>query len=155
MKTRQCFVANSSSSSFVCEICGASETVMDGCAEDVGMIYCENEHLICDEHRLNSDDMENDDYGRVIPESACPICQFQEYSQHDMVEYLKQIYKVDWAEVFAKIKEVNKRRKKLYNHEYITEVLTRNDLSDTAILATWRETYKTYAEFKEVLRKNR
>ena len=50
MKTRAGFVSNSSSSSFVCEICGCAESGMDSSASDFNMSECERGHTWCNEH---------------------------------------------------------------------------------------------------------
>ena len=44
MKTRLSLVSNSSTSSFICDVCGAVESGQDACLSDVGMIRCENGH---------------------------------------------------------------------------------------------------------------
>ena len=54
MKYRTGFVTNSSSSSYVCEVCGKADSSYDGISE-VGMIICENGHLFCESHRLEPD----------------------------------------------------------------------------------------------------
>jgi hypothetical protein len=51
MKIRNGFVSNSSSSSFICDICGNSETVWDGDLNEAGMFSC-GLHTICDSHKL-------------------------------------------------------------------------------------------------------
>lgn len=50
MKFRSGFVTNSSSSSYVCEICGASEGGYDYCLSDAGMFECEHGHTFCTDH---------------------------------------------------------------------------------------------------------
>lgn len=164
MKIRKCFVANSSSSSFVCEVCGNTATGFDACASDFEMVYCVNGHLICDEHRLNGeggddcdkncDECDNAHCGEsAIPESGCPICQFQTYSQPELKSYLIETRGIDPAVVFAEIKKVNKRRKKLYTEEYITYVLKENNLTDELILDELKEKFTTYKEFRNRNRK--
>jgi hypothetical protein len=154
MKIRKSFVANSSSSSFVCEICGASEIGYDGTPD--GFVYCVNEHLMCEEHLLSDDKTEckhdcnscdNPRCGDSVSEAACPICQFQLYSQPELKEYLVETRGIDPAVVFAEIKQINKRRKKLYNEEYITYVLRQFELTDDLILAELRSKFSTYKEF--------
>lgn len=45
MKKRNGFVTNSSSTTYVCEISGESETFWDGSSHrDYGFVMCENEH---------------------------------------------------------------------------------------------------------------
>jgi len=50
MKKRTCFVSNSSSCSFVCEVCGEEQSGMDLCLSDAEMAECENGHIVCCEH---------------------------------------------------------------------------------------------------------
>ena len=50
MKIRNGFVSNSSSSSFVCNVCGNVESGMDASASDLGMPECVNGHIFCDGH---------------------------------------------------------------------------------------------------------
>ena len=188
MKFRSDFVTNSSSSSYVCEICGESGSGWDASPEDFDMTQCVNGHVICKEHmlspsraqleqemmgirsydyekkewhnRFNSPeelkDMTEDDmmdfFDYEIPECMCPICQFEEYSENDMAQYLLKEYKVPRDEVFAEIKKTNKRRRKLYDHEYIAYVVSKFGLNLGEIQASWKEKYKTYAEFIDRLR---
>jgi hypothetical protein len=51
MKIRNGFVSNSSSSSFICDVCNTCESGMDASAEDFGMAICENGHTFCEKHR--------------------------------------------------------------------------------------------------------
>ena len=44
MKIRKGFVSNSSSSSFVCKICGETESDYDLSLRDANMACCENNH---------------------------------------------------------------------------------------------------------------
>jgi len=50
---RLSFVTNSSSSSFVCEVCGASEGGYEVSRSDVGFAQCENGHEFCERHTLS------------------------------------------------------------------------------------------------------
>ena len=187
MKYRKDFVTNSSSSSFICEICGRNESGFDLSLSDVGFAECVNGHIICEDELINyrdclieyiaentdfisknlldeeklakcSDDeirdylMEHTDYPYDIPEIGCPICQFIEYSEHDLSRFLEKEYKVPRDEVFQKVKETNRRRRKLYDSEYITEVCSRFDLKPAEIVATFKDRFGTYSKFKQYLR---
>ena len=194
MKFRKTFVTNSSSSSFVCDICGTVESGWDISLSEAGMMECVNGHVFCEhealdydkqelikmilENEWNKDKWDSDirdyrDYDEKeisemneeelmynfcsesyydVPECLCPICQFIEYSEYDLSAYLLKEYGVSRDEVFAEVKKFNKRRKKLYENEYITYVCQKFDLNPTEIVAGWKEKFETYVDFKQYLR---
>jgi len=96
MKSRSGFVSNSSSSSFICEICGSEICGMDICLDDYGFCECVNEHIMCQDHLLEVDGVIYED-SYDVPEKYCPLCQFKEVSIDDINRYLLQIsgYKND------------------------------------------------------------
>ena len=49
MKIRNGFVSNSSTSSFICDFCGAIVSERDLSMQDAGMMACENGHVFCEE----------------------------------------------------------------------------------------------------------
>ena len=53
--------------------------------------------------------------------------------------------------VFAKIKAINKRRKKLYDSEYITHVCETFDLNDDILLAELKDKFETFDKYKDFL----
>jgi hypothetical protein len=55
MKIRSAFVSNSSSSSFLCRVCGNIEEGFDVSVSEVGMCECEDGHIFCDGHKLDID----------------------------------------------------------------------------------------------------
>lgn len=193
MKFRKDFVTNSSSSSYVCEICGRSESGYDLSLRDCEMMECVNGHIFCCDEALKRptkqemlkmimenewnkekwngatysyrdfseeeliamdedtlfDDFCSDGYNYDVPECMCPICQFIEYSEYDLSAYLLKEYGVSRDEVFAEVKKFNKRRKKLYENEYITYVCKEFNLNPTEIVAGWKEKFGTYDNFKK------
>lgn len=191
MKFRKDFVTNSSSSSYVCEICGRSESGWDLCLSEAGMIECVNGHVFCEDEMLlipreqlikdileyevkyaeyldelhtaeGLEEMTDDDIVYVyfdlddarynVPEECCPICQFVEYSEYDLSAYLLKEYGISRDEVFAEVKKLNRRRRKLYENEYITYVCKKFDLNPTEIVVSWKEKFNTYSAFQRWLR---
>jgi hypothetical protein len=149
MKIRNGFVSNSSSSSFICEICGHTEIGYDDSASDLGFAVCVNEHIFCEEHLLKDEKEDSDDYGEVYSEECCPICQFEMYSQPELARYLLETYAIPRDTVFQEIRAVNKRRKKLYDFEYIEYVFKQNNLTDDIVLKQLKDTFGTYKNFIE------
>lgn len=196
MKFRKDFVTNSSSSSYICEICGRNESGYDLCLSDCEMMECVNGHIFCCDEALEKptkkdlikmilenewnkerwdratrgyrdyseeelivmdedclfDEFCSDGYNYDVPECVCPICNFIEYSEYDLSAYLLKEYGVSRDEVFAEVKQLNKRRRKLYENEYITYVCKKFDLNPAEIVAGWKEKFGTYKEFKNSLR---
>lgn len=199
MKFRKDFVTNSSSSSYVCEICGCVESGMDMCLSDAGMMECVNGHVFCCDEALDFPskkemiqailenewnvkkrysyytrtyettvytkeqlndfeedtlffDFYNEEGHYNVPECVCPICQFIEYSEYDLSAYLLKEYHIPRDEVFTEVKKLNKRRRKLYENEYITYVCKKFDLNPTEIVAGWKERFGTYSDFNKWLR---
>lgn len=196
MKIRTDYVTNSSSSSFVCEICGRTESGWDLSLSECEMMECVNGHIFCCDEALemptkkemikmilenewnknawpahadgykdytedelfamSEDDLFNDFCSECgyydVPECMCPICQFIEYSEYDLSAYLLKEYGVSRDEVFAEVKKLNKRRRKLYENEYITYVCQKFNLNPAEIVAGWKERFNTYSEFKKWLR---
>ena len=50
MKIRKGFVSNSSSSSFICEVCGDVESGYDASPHELGFAQCQNGHVFCQSH---------------------------------------------------------------------------------------------------------
>lgn len=153
MKIRNGFVSNSSTSSFICEICGENNVGRDLCLSECDMFECEFGHVMCNEHAIGdliTSEGEEDSYDVV--HTSCPICNFDEPSYSDLANYLLKIIKITRNEVFAEIKKVNKRRKVLRDNEYVKYVLNKENKSVDSLLEELKEKYKTYPQFKKEMK---
>jgi len=56
MKIRRDFVSNSSSSSYVCDVCSEEVSGMDLSLREAEMVECVNDHTICESHTMESDE---------------------------------------------------------------------------------------------------
>jgi len=151
MKIRSGFVSNSSSSSFVCDICGATESGWDASPEDCGFFGCVNGHIICQEEAYDGEDR-MDDYECELKEEYCPVCAFEILSRSDAKKYLQKKYSISDDEVFAIIKEKNKRKKKLYDFEYVNYVYEKFNIQENALIKKLKNKFKNYSGFKTYLR---
>jgi len=88
MKVRKGFVSNSSSSSFVCDVCGEIESGWDLSFSDCDMLECERGHIYhrgclskedldLIENSTNEDDIDNEDYSEQVKFDICPVCQLR------------------------------------------------------------------------------
>jgi DNA-directed RNA polymerase subunit RPC12/RpoP len=105
-KVRVGFVSNSSSSSFICLVCGNEASGWDLCLSEAEMVECENGHTFCNSHLLKKEkeeattneldeeiedtdcDEDYDDIEDDVPTERCPICQFKSLSTEDGLSYL-------------------------------------------------------------------
>jgi hypothetical protein len=114
MKYRSSFVTNSSSSSFVCDVCGATESGWDMGLSDAGMYECENGHTFCDSHLVkqpepketdsdNEDEDEDERYG--VKAARCPICSFKMIYHADALKFLMKKHNITDANILADMKQ--------------------------------------------------
>jgi hypothetical protein len=66
MKIRNGFVSNSSSSSFICAVCGETFSGWDAMELDFDLCRCDAGHIFCDEHRLVNSDLERECFLELI-----------------------------------------------------------------------------------------
>lgn len=149
MKIRHGFVSNSSSSSFVCDVCGETFHGYDSSLEDFELFECVNGHTVCIEHTLKeltiNGEEADENYG--IDEECCPICMYEDFSYDDAKRYLKEKYEISEEEVFEEIKKVNKRRKKLYSAEYVNFVFQKYGITDDSFLKEIKEMFPCYRDY--------
>jgi hypothetical protein len=92
MKTRQGFVSNSSSSSYVCDCCGETESGWDLGLSDAEMFYGQCGHTLHDScAKLTEEGAEKisqeDRYDFPSKYYECPICNMEVFLESDLLKY--------------------------------------------------------------------
>lgn len=90
--------------------------------------------------------------GETISCAQCPICSFDTITDQDFKCYLKKVYQVPESEVLAFIKGGNKRRKRIYDGEYISYTLQKFSNQRLDLEKDIREHFSDYATFNKYLR---
>jgi hypothetical protein len=146
MKVRLGFVTNSSSTSYICEVCGTQEEGYDGAPD--GWFSCyEHGHTMChaclkELHVIDADEEDN-----------CPFCKLEMLCDSDMSRYLLKTKGITRETVFAEIKKVNRRRRVLRDNEYNDYVLANLNITYDVVLAEVKSQFDTYEKFRDFLRK--
>lgn len=123
MKIRAGFVSNSSSSSFMCEICALEvETFEEEPIYSQGMIQCENYHIFCFKH-INSKFKIINNIPKTffyrgrrtepLKKEYCPICNLETTSEFNMMRYVYLLEKKNKKEIVEEIKNKFKTHKEL------------------------------------------
>ena len=163
MKFRKDFVTNSSSSSYICEICGDNVSGMDYGLSDAGMFTCENRHTICDCHARNLprnvlldliSQAEQDIINRYGKHSWAYHSEIpsdlDQYSDDDLVGIYFDVDDVRYAasEELCPICNFEKAS----DSDVINYLLKKYDTSRSLLLKEWRDRFKTYSDLKKYLR---
>lgn len=124
MKVRANYVPNSSSSSFVCEVCGDAEGGYGMSLSDASMFECENGHVFCRHHAVEEpqvtgnnqlinvlgeelDECSEDDFDDpgCVPAHRCPICTLRHIPDGLALEYLIKWYGLDKDDLYAQLRK--------------------------------------------------
>jgi hypothetical protein len=88
MKVRHGFVSNSSSSSFICDLCGTVESGYDASLSDVEMCECENGHTLCNSHIENST-VNAESFIKRLIDSGNAVNDFLELTREEQIDDIK------------------------------------------------------------------
>lgn len=171
MKIRNGFVSNSSSSSFICDYCGAEISGCDMELADVEMHQCVNGHTICDDHILEYDERalfiqlvkdqitkyerrivenpDDKDYPTLLENEKqllTDILSDEDYDYDDIIgEYeLRYSLPVECCPIC--------QMKKLPNRDLIKYLLKKEDTTEEEIIAEVKANFKDYDAFIDYIK---
>jgi hypothetical protein len=87
-----------------------------------------------------------------LPSFFCPVCNFDVVITRDIKQYLLKETGITTEEVFRHIKEMNKRRKKLYDNEYVAYVCAKTGITTTDFTKEIKHKFSNYDEFQQYIR---
>ncbi len=158
MKRRSDFVTNSSSSSFLCDICGYETSGYDMSYRDAGMYQCVNGHEFCTHHAIELSKEEmlklilenswNKRYDRSIKESVTiPESELVEMDEDTLMSFVVDSY----SEVPEEICPICSMKK--YKDTDILKYLLREKKTNMdAVFAEIQERFSTYSDFEKYLK---
>jgi hypothetical protein len=160
MKVRTGFVSNSSSSSFICEICSSTQSGMDMNRSEAGMVECKNGHTFCEYHELTGSeisveekrkklfaDVEESSYYKNCPhEKVVELKTISNYTEDEVNTSYKEICSEDGQPIescpICMFKDLDEERALRY-------LLRKNDLTEKILLEELKTKFTTYVEFKK------
>ena len=151
MKYRKDFVTNSSSPSYVCDICGADASGWNMGLTEAEMVECNNGHTFCESHITMNDD-----------KRAILLSKIKEYADESDYESLSHSSNEDILDDY-----LNERDGRYgcheclcpiysfeigYSDDIVSYLKAKYSISDESILAELKEKFKDYESFKEFLK---
>ena len=157
MKIRSDFVTNSSSSSFICDICDHTESGWDIGLSDVDMYECENGHTFCQCHikELSREEMielilsyEMTFYNRNSKKYESVSREyFNDKDDDEVFDFLTE----DGSNLPAAMCPICSLEE-AKTDDLLNYLLKKNNLNTEEILKEWKETFNSYTELRDYLR---
>ena len=164
MKIRKGFVSNSSSSSFVCDVCGNVESGYDASASEVGFANCENGHEFCEDHivRNLSDDQIRGLIKRII-ESGDAGEDFSEMPEAEQFEEIRGVLENKYMntnsfEEYGFDYELPEEccpicsMQHIPDSEVLTYILKSHEFTRQNMMEKIRRDFQTYGDFKAFIK---
>lgn len=169
MKYRMSFVTNSSSSSFVCDVCGSVESGYDASLSDFDMSRCVNGHEFCDHHAKGLKVDKKEELLELLEQRIKYQTNSKYYTDADVLETAQVKQKVESGELYnGEIEELYREysdgdvpvgecpicsMNSIKDDEFTEFLLKKFNVIGTDMTKEIRDTFKSYLEFKEYLSK--
>lgn len=131
MKIRSCFVSNSSSSSFICDICNYTDCGYDISLEDVGMVECEYGHVMCKDHLFEQKIPTFSMIEKILRDKVSEINHNKYFTKDECIEKSNRIFSIiEEFRVASSDEDKYKDIFKKYEQEIIEYIINRyNEIS--------------------------
>lgn len=158
MKIRNGFVSNSSSSSFVCEICGRAEGGYELGLSEAGMTECENYHVFCEEHLLEID------YASIASLKIKSLYTepYDEDTLQDLLELEKDLSRYEIRKILRNhdidedyVSETECpicQMQEITDRDLLAYIYQRFNINETEMTEEMKKRFATYNKFQEYLR---
>lgn len=178
MKIRNGFVSNSSSSSFICDVCGHSTSGWDMSTEEAGMYECINGHTFCEDHLVSEivatkeevieqldtlikDYQKQLEEGRVYSWTQSSLDKYIKWredilnseDESTIEDYADKLGFFDRSEVLEKYCPVCSMDV-VTDGEMLKYLLKTANTTSTEVQKQIQERFKTYSEFNSFMRNN-
>lgn len=158
MKLRHGFVSNSSTSSFLCCVCGQMEAGSDSCGmADYGFCRCEHQHEMCTDHMLDgSEDVSIEQMKKYLLENVVDEEELKEMTDENIQEAYEEnaseedsVY--DFPERFCPVCQM----KSIEDERLTTFILKKLGTTKSEVVKEIQKTYKNYDEFVKAMNGNK
>ena len=162
VKYRVGFVSNSSSSSYICDVCGEIFSGFDTGLEEFGLYECVNNHVFCEEHAVEKPHYTKEQMKELFEKEKSWI------GEEDMKGILETIEKGDEFEIGELMSDYLEDGRynilpeqcpmcsliEINDPDRIDYLMIRGGYDYGKLLKEIRERFKTYDKFKQHLREN-
>ena len=146
MKIRKDFVTNSSSSSYVCEICGETNEGYDMSITEAGMYECENGHVFCQYHTSVNEISRTQKETIINGRNGTPKSSLKEMDMDEINEQIQNIIDEDPYDIPEELCPICQFRE-IKPEDMIRFMMKEEGLKKSELLTMCSRSFKNYEEF--------